>query len=55
MGEIKTTKGLRSFLGITSYYHEFVWDFVKIAKPLSNLLKEVGVRNMGRALLSRIW
>ena len=40
MGEPKTTKGLRSFLGLVSYYCKFVRDFAKIAKPLLDLLKK---------------
>ena len=33
-------KGIRSFLGHTSFYRRFIKDFSKIAKPLSNLLDQ---------------
>lgn len=33
-------KGIRSFLGLCSYYRKFVKDFSKIAKPLSTLVKK---------------
>ena len=42
----KTTKRLRSFVGLASYYCKFVRDFAKIAKPFSDLLNK---------LVSEIW
>ena len=38
--EPKTTKGLRSFFGLASYYYKFMRDSAKIAKPLSDFLKK---------------
>jgi len=31
---------LKSFLGLTSYYHKFIKNFAKIAMPLISLLKK---------------
>ena len=36
----KTTKGLRSFIGLASYYLKFVRGFVKIIKPLLDISKK---------------
>ena len=33
-------KGVRSFLGHVGFYWQFIKDFSKIAKPLSNLLNK---------------
>jgi hypothetical protein len=39
----KSVPALRSFLGLASYYHKFIKNFVKIAAPLINLLKKSAV------------
>jgi hypothetical protein len=31
---------IRSFLGLAGYYHQFIPDFSKIAKPMTELLKK---------------
>ena len=58
----KSIKGLRGFLGLTGYYHKFIKDYEKIAKLLSDLLKEEAFRwnaeaqkvfNQLRSLLTR--
>ena len=36
-------KGVRSFLGHAGFYRQFIKDFSKIAKPLSNLLNKDNV------------
>ena len=33
-------EGIRSFLGHASFYHRFIKDFSKIARPLCNLLEK---------------
>ena len=37
-------KAIRRFLGFVNFYHRFIKDFSKIARPLNNLLK----KNAGR-------
>jgi hypothetical protein len=35
----KSVHQIRSFLGLAGYYHRFVPDFSRIAKPMTELLK----------------
>ncbi len=39
----KLVSALKSFLGLVSYYYKFIKNFVKIAAPLTNLLKKSAV------------
>jgi hypothetical protein len=39
MEEAIDSKKLRSFLGLANYYRRFIRDFFKVARPLSDLLK----------------
>jgi hypothetical protein len=34
------TSEIRSFLGLAGYYHRFIKDFSKIAKPMTRLLEK---------------
>jgi hypothetical protein len=36
----RSIMALKSFLGLESYYRKFIKNFVKIATPLTNLLKK---------------
>jgi hypothetical protein len=36
----KSAHQIRSFLGLAGYYHHFIPDFSRIAKPMTELLKK---------------
>jgi hypothetical protein len=36
----KNARDIRSFLGLAGYYHRFIDNFSKIAKPMMELLKK---------------
>ena len=38
--ELKTVKGVRSFLGLANFYRRFIKDYVKVARSLHNLTKK---------------
>ena len=38
--EPKTVKGVRSFLGLANFYQRFIKDYVKVARPLHDLIKK---------------
>jgi hypothetical protein len=37
---LRTVHQVRSFLGLAGYYHRFILNFSKIAKPITDLLKK---------------
>src|ERR1044072_9859174 len=40
MGDPKTVGDIRSFLGLGGYYRRFIENFLRIAKPMTEMLKK---------------
>ena len=38
---LKGIKDVQKFLGLVNYYYQFIRDFVAIARPLHNMVKEL--------------
>ena len=36
----KCVKDIQKFLGLANYYHQFIQDFISIARPLHNMVKK---------------
>ena len=45
----RTVRAIRKFLGISGYYRRFIKDYVRLAKPLSNLVKKGTKWEWGRS------
>jgi len=46
---------VRSFLGFTGFYHYFIPNYSRIARPLLDLTKKTTVWALGRATKTRVW
>jgi hypothetical protein len=46
---------VRQFLGLATYYHQFVHEFIRIAAPLYKLLKELDALFYKKKFHSIVW